>query len=125
VLIPALFEAGMENEFWLNVYTEEAADVIPIPFPQATEAKGLWRGPSAGGCYNHPTFVNNPHFTLSFAVLAPATEKVKLTISLRQHSNPLRYVGFYIAKWSKRNLKQKNISRENLFSYFCFFLVCR
>ena len=40
--------------------------------------KGAWKGKSAGGCQNHPTWRYNPQLFLS------ATEEKKVTITLQQ-----------------------------------------
>lgn len=81
VIIPSTFEPGTKGKYRLLVYAEDQdASLEPLtsewkhtkeikvlgafPFVVANSMKGEWKGQTAGGSPNNPTFTNNPQFRL-------------------------------------------------------------
>jgi hypothetical protein len=52
--------------------------------------QGTWKGRTAGGCFNFPTWRNNPQYILK------TSEKGKVTIELTQNED--NHIGFYVMK---------------------------
>jgi len=52
--------------------------------------KGSWKGRTAGGCFNYPTWRNNPQYLLK------TSEKGKVVLELTQNED--NHIGFYVLK---------------------------
>jgi len=65
IIIPCTFAPGGEFEYELTLYTQfkvsiqELTKVLP-----SKSLPGAWKGSTAGGCQNEPTWLNNPQFLL-------------------------------------------------------------
>ena len=77
--------------------------------------KGQWKGKSAGGCQNHPTWRYNPQLFLT--VPEEKVVKVTLTQDARPEGEGLYHIGFYVAKSDSPERRQLIIAR------FCLFVV--
>jgi len=96
------FEPNQESKFWLDIYTEESHSCTQIPNELGPSISGEWRGGSAGGCYNHTSWTNNPKFCLTYNG-APPTSPTKVFILLRQEDRQQKYfVGIYAGKYAGR-----------------------
>jgi len=102
IISVATFEANQECRYWLDIYSEEPHSCHQIPNDLGPYVSGEWRGGSAGGCYNHTTWVNNPKFCLTYNG-PPPTGSTKVLILLRQEDRPTKYfVGMYSGKYAGR-----------------------
>ena len=65
------WEEADDGTFWMALtdFAENFASLyickIPSPSWKALEVKGEWRGKTAGGCCNHPSFGDNPQYLLT------------------------------------------------------------
>eukprot|EP01102_Stenamoeba_stenopodia_P016279 TRINITY_DN566_c1_g6_i1.p1 TRINITY_DN566_c1_g6~~TRINITY_DN566_c1_g6_i1.p1 ORF type:complete len:626 (-),score=92.89 TRINITY_DN566_c1_g6_i1:58-1860(-) len=96
VIIPCTYLPQQETTFVLNIATEFSQDwnlevcIDPWSF---VSVPGEWRGITAGGCPEDPTFSKNPQYQVK--VLKPC----ELRIVLTQPSRPqLNIIGFYVIK---------------------------
>jgi len=104
VTFPSTFAPGMETNYWLTIYSEEAMDVYQIKEEKEVGIMSEWKGGLAGGCFNHPTWVNNPKFLVSPIGLPPSSP-VHVVFMLRQpERKPLIYLGMYTGKWSNQRV---------------------
>jgi len=97
VIIPCTFDPGWESKFRLTVLTDH-----PIKIKKLQDAKGLtvqgeWSQLTAGGCINHPSWRNNPQYSLQ------VTKEIPATITLKQlddsgDADKLASIGFYVSK---------------------------
>jgi len=65
IILPSTYNPGVEFRFELEVYTQFKVPIQEIThvLPSKTIKSG-WKGNTAGGCVNNPTFLNNPQFLL-------------------------------------------------------------
>jgi hypothetical protein len=96
ILIPCTFDPGQEASFQVNIYSNTyAIELELIDEEKLSRLQGEWKGKSAGGCLNHPTWRFNPQFVVKI------TKPVKLRIQLEQNpGNRIQFIGFYIIKGS-------------------------
>ena len=73
-------------DYTLRVYSMAAFTLRKLPFTmkEVQRIGGEWRGPSAGGCANYDTVIDNPSFVLSTD--QPADVCVELSGSTEKHS---------------------------------------
>jgi len=106
IMMVSTFNPGLEINYWLTVYSEEPVEVTPIPEEKEVGIKSEWKGGLAGGCFNHPTWVNNPKFLVSpiYPADLPSTP-VHLSILIRQpEKKPFLYLGMYSGKWEGQKI---------------------
>eukprot|EP00008_Paramoeba_atlantica_P002348 CAMPEP_0201501750 /NCGR_PEP_ID=MMETSP0151_2-20130828/83753_1 /ASSEMBLY_ACC=CAM_ASM_000257 /TAXON_ID=200890 /ORGANISM="Paramoeba atlantica, Strain 621/1 / CCAP 1560/9" /LENGTH=637 /DNA_ID=CAMNT_0047895279 /DNA_START=1709 /DNA_END=3619 /DNA_ORIENTATION=+ len=77
--------------------------------------KGQWKGKSAGGCQNHPTWRYNPQLFLS----VPEETTVRITLAQDASSSSssqggANHIGFYVARADNPDRRQLIIGRQNL-----------
>jgi hypothetical protein len=109
IIMPCTFNPHIEFKFELAVYTEfkcaiqEITTVLPKKMLRA-----IWRGPTAGGCVNHPkTWLNNPQFLLN------ADKKGIINITLEQEITSLEEaecIGIYVWKVNDRARVNKAVN---------------
>jgi Ca2+-binding EF-hand superfamily protein len=96
VIIPSAYHPGAEFEYELCIYTQYNADVREITKAlPVKKINGVWKGPTAGGCQNQPTFLKNPQYEL--VVDAPGTVIISLTQELSGKQTP-EATGIYVFK---------------------------
>jgi len=107
VIIPSTYQPKQEEKFWLVVYTEEKVECKHILPDCETYIQGEWKGPTAGGSFNHPTWPNNPKYLLSPVKGIPPAP-IQISVLLRQPDTPTffymsMYIGKYVEgmKWDK------------------------
>jgi hypothetical protein len=94
ILIPSTFHQGVEEKYWLSVYTEFPAEVHEITNVLAvTKLAGSWKDATAAGCRNNPAWLDNPQFLLD--VDKAGTVIVALSQNLASDQQP-QSIGFYI-----------------------------
>ena len=100
ICFPSTYYPGMEEKYWLTVYSEEPIDVFEIKPELEVGIKSEWVGGLAGGCHNNPTWVNNPKFLISTVGLPPSSP-IHVCFTLRQPEKiPLLHIGMYTGKWA-------------------------
>ncbi len=114
IVVPCTFKPGQEANFSFSIFSKfpgdftEVVTLTPLPDIFTTvEAKGEWKGITAGGCLNHSTWRNNPQFSLQFrergnawlSVSVPVKEKSKDKDKKDKdkEKNDLS-IGFYLVK---------------------------
>lgn len=60
ILMPSTFEPNIELPFVLDVFADEDVEITEIHDSEEVEIAGEWRGDTAGGCVNHPTWKVRP-----------------------------------------------------------------
>jgi uncharacterized lipoprotein NlpE involved in copper resistance len=80
--------------------------------PKTYKFKGQWKGKSAGGCQNHPTWRYNPQLFLT----VPEEKVVRVTLAQdpKEGGEALFQIGFYVAKADTPERRQLVIARSNL-----------
>jgi len=84
IVMPCTFNPGVAFKFELTVYTEFKGNAFEITkdLPKKT-IRGMWKGPTAGGCVNYPkTWLSNPQFLLEL------DRKGTVMVTLEQEFNP-------------------------------------
>lgn len=116
IFMPCTFQPNQNEVFWISIYSENALESVRLlPQDQIVSISGNWNGFTAGGCYNHPSWVNNPMFLLEST--GPLSSSVNVSIFLSQDEKPnLYYIGFYANKW---NGKKPNSTADIKHSYTC------
>jgi len=113
VVIPCCFEAFKEGSFTLSVYSKSVVLVRPAKARSQIQM-GEWRGRTSGGCINHPSWVNNPRFSIVLK------ETTRLCIVLEQEAdadgNCKHYGGFYLAVDDGTELNQTAIVGKSEFN---------
>lgn len=98
VIVPSTYEPGKTGSYELAVYTDDAdatLTLLPVASWQRQHARGEWRGRSAGGSRNHPSWVRNPLYSLSSK--RECTLHVFLRQAARAGATPdYPGVGFYV-----------------------------
>jgi len=93
IIIPSTYAPGPEFKFELSIYTETKAEIREIT--KVLPIKKLhsgWKGPTAGGCLNEPTWLKNPQFLLE--VEKTGTVLITLTQTLAEKEKP-EAIGIY------------------------------
>lgn len=82
------YEKANTIHFSLKVYSKHAFRLMPVPWPykKSVRLTGQWRGDSAGGATDRPTFRNNPKFT----VTVPGTDADTVPIYIKLEA-PRKY----------------------------------
>jgi len=94
IIVPSSYHPGVEFPFELSIYTEHKADIKEITkVLPVIKLHGGWKGPTAGGCLNHPTFMKNPQFLLT--VDKPGSVVITLTQELADKERP-EAAGIYV-----------------------------
>jgi hypothetical protein len=89
-VVPATFQPGQENHFWLQIQGENIKVAKAIEWNEA-EINGEWTAEKSGGCMNNAaTWRNNPVYTLRLPLGAQ-----KLTIVLSPEKRDVG-MGFYV-----------------------------
>lgn len=78
------------------------------------EASGAWKGTTAGGCMNFPSWRYNPQLFLT------VQSKVLVTITLNQALTKNYSIGFYLAKAKKSGVRQLAIPAEEIVAHVGF-----
>lgn len=116
VLIPCTFEPNIEGRYLLSVAGPEGLSVKLISEQwSCTTVEGEWRGPTAGGCRNHATWVNNLQYQLK--VLQPCNIVVILAQGIDEEDP--RSIGFYVTRSSlalERTSSTDNDEAKGLFT---------
>jgi hypothetical protein len=98
ILFPSTFQPKQESKFWLTIYSEEALDCQPLSPNPETSVRGEWAEKTAGGSFNHSTWVENPKYVVG--PIAQPTSAVVVTLLLRQpERKDLFYLGMYTGKY--------------------------
>ncbi len=83
-IIPCTSDADQVGRFLLSVFTQDAGaslDEVTKKWKYRKILKGAWKGKSAGGSANYPTFADNPQYLLS---MGTREDKKGLAIQLIQ-----------------------------------------
>lgn len=99
IIVPTTFKPDVTGDYHLVVYTDDnAATLTPLADStwHKTSARDEWRGRSAGGSRNHPSWVRNPLYSLR------APRETLLHLFLRQLLVPgdapnYEGIGFYVS----------------------------
>eukprot|EP01112_Ceratiomyxa_fruticulosa_P011179 TRINITY_DN3018_c0_g1_i1.p1 TRINITY_DN3018_c0_g1~~TRINITY_DN3018_c0_g1_i1.p1 ORF type:complete len:963 (-),score=250.30 TRINITY_DN3018_c0_g1_i1:195-3083(-) len=111
VIVPCSFDPGQEARFTLTIFSSGRIEPLNIVKEEGTGVKGVWEGPSAGGCLNHPTWRSNPQYLLEI----PPSPSTQVTISLEQvgsgtDGKSMPFIGFYVAKAPPAPIDKKMFS---------------
>lgn len=98
VIIPCTFYPRQEGKFSLSVAPHGDCPPSELKMKQCPQTwerysvRGQWKGPTAGGCRNHPkTWLHNPQFCLKIATKSD----VVIILAQTKVENSL---GFYVVK---------------------------
>jgi len=112
IIIPSTFDPKQNSRFWLTVYSENPITIGPVMENFEATVNGEWRGPTAGGCYNNNSWINNPKYLLSSS--SPPSRDVQVTMTIQQpERSPLAYLGIYSAKWEGHQKLDKRAVHKN------------
>jgi hypothetical protein len=109
IVIAASFKPGVVGDFVLIAYYDDDAaaadansDVTLQPLTEKTDNRwlGEWRGASAGGCMNEPSWPMNPHYLLyvSDTKPTPLTAVLAQRVPVSADEESLEAIGFYVTK---------------------------
>jgi serine/threonine protein kinase len=103
-VVPATFQPGQENHFFLNIQGEHIKVAKAIEWNEA-EVAGAWTAEKSGGCMNNAaTWKNNPTYTLRLPLGAQ-----KLTIVLSPDKRDVG-MGFYV--FPNNNLSAQPVGKS-------------
>jgi len=94
VVVPCMFEKGLESSFFLSVYAHEkvSLEVLESAAPNEGDLiKGEWSGPSASGCPNFGGWRDAPQYILD------VSKQTNVSVLLEQAGTPL-HAGIYIVE---------------------------
>ena len=84
-IVPTTYEPAKLGEYVLVVYSDDPNASLDLISPASwalREVRGEWRGRSAGGCRNYPSWVMNPLYSLR------APRDTQCEVFLRQPEKP-------------------------------------
>eukprot|EP01125_Pyxidicula_operculata_P016579 TRINITY_DN5723_c0_g1_i1.p1 TRINITY_DN5723_c0_g1~~TRINITY_DN5723_c0_g1_i1.p1 ORF type:complete len:708 (+),score=180.70 TRINITY_DN5723_c0_g1_i1:166-2289(+) len=96
ILVPATFDSGIRMPYFMHIFSfyPITVELIPDgPGNASAYVKGEWRGATAGGCFNHDSWINNPKYYVEFESTQGSCD---VDILLTQGPGPLRQIGMYI-----------------------------
>lgn len=117
ILVPCTFDKNIIASFEFEIFTSLPCSLRKLTAPDCTSIIGEWTQETAGGCFNHPSWINNKQYTI--------TTSENLKIQLKQDSSTNYSIGFYVVKssngkkilyatWSNFTLKSKFLSSESV-----------
>ena len=89
VILPCTFDPNYHGSFELSILCTDKLAVTKLNPPKSIDLPGEWKGQSAGGCFNHPTWIYNPQFQL----IISSSCKIQLSQPTDDFS-----IGFYVFK---------------------------
>ena len=95
VLVPCTFRPGERSKFWVTIFSEhELAACNVIDTSREQVVAGEWRGATAGGCYNHDSFVRNPQYLVQPKEMQEKAFRVNVVLEQEERAE-LRFISLY------------------------------
>jgi hypothetical protein len=99
-VMPCTYNPGHESPHSVTVFSESKLELVPAKEWYKGAVTGAWRGATAAGCSNNPTWVNNPQFQLELP------QSTTVTILLAHHNTKKKpHIGFLVFKDAGQRLK--------------------
>lgn len=109
IIIPTTFFSGQEGSFKLEFSNSENANMKVQSLQYFVEYSSEWKGSTAGGSINFPTWRNNPQIILE--VFQASLVQIYLETELQPEQK--RHIGFQLFKTSGNN-KMYHLNKEKL-----------
>jgi len=114
-IVPCTFDPGHFNHFSLTILSDVPVKLVELKDAQDVSIQGEWSTTegSAGGCINTPLWRANPQY---FVVVH---QTAQVTITLKQLSNDIQYIGFYLLRGDGNRLiifKQEDVEGKGGFA---------
>eukprot|EP01104_Vermistella_antarctica_P015413 TRINITY_DN5063_c0_g1_i1.p1 TRINITY_DN5063_c0_g1~~TRINITY_DN5063_c0_g1_i1.p1 ORF type:complete len:1160 (-),score=325.37 TRINITY_DN5063_c0_g1_i1:17-3496(-) len=115
VIMPCTFEAGHKGRFTLSASVTDKPN-LKLNLRAATESWSMatagdeWRGPTAGGCRNHPSFKDNPQYIVD----VPASCTKVIVVISQPPKSELDGIGLYVTSATGDRKRVKGVRRNDL-----------
>lgn len=114
LIIPCTFEPEKYATYRLIVLTDGPITIKSLDSPKYLEIEGEWKGESAVGCINHPSWRYNPQYSLK------TNGNVQIQLQ-KIKENDDTVIGFYVLKSS--GSRQLEVNKDNFITKASFMIV--